>query len=433
MAATTEHESALSEGGDHDILTIKHVQNDINQPLRRSERSFVFPNKYNEYVVDSKLNKAFELNSYWQACKEQHLIEAMNKEMKALYDNDTWEITELPSDRKTIRSKWVFKNKYKSDGEIERYKARLVAKGFNQKERVDFDETFSLVVKIVTVMCLLNLAVQNSLPLYQLDINNAFLYGDLDETIYMTLPEGQWNANLTQTLIDNGFSQSKSDYSLFTKSNDHGFLALLVYVDDIIVTGSNILEIEKFKEFLKSRFMIKDLGKFKYFLGIEVVDTDDGICLSQRKYCLDILSEFGLLACKPFVVPLEQNTSITSKSSDSDPVINNITEYQKIIGKLIYLTHTRPDIAYFVHCLSQFMHKSLKSHIKIALKLLRYLKGSFGKGIHISKNKDTSLEVFVDADWAKLRAQGPLLPSDESLKLGQAFKSWKIDSLVIGR
>ncbi|GJZ31859.1 ribonuclease H-like domain-containing protein [Tanacetum coccineum] len=177
--------------------------------------------------------------------------------------------------------------------------------------------------------------------------------------------------------------------------------ALLVYVDDIIVTGSNILEIEKFKEFLKSRFMIKDLGKLKYFLGIKVGDTDDGICLSQRKYCLDLLSDFGLLACKPFVVPLEQNTSITSKSSDSDPVINNITEYQKLIGKLIYLTHTRPDISYSFHCLSQFMHKSLKSHIKIALKLLRYLKGSLGEGIHISKNKNTSLEVFVDADWAK--------------------------------
>ncbi|GKD95074.1 ribonuclease H-like domain-containing protein, partial [Tanacetum coccineum] len=141
-------------------------------------------------------------------------------------------------------------------------------------------------------------------PLYQLDINNAFLYGDLDEAIYISLPDRyvsprdkrvcrlkkslyglkqapeQWNAKLSQVLIDHGFSQSKSDYSLFTKANNNGFLALLVYVDDIIVTGSNVHEIEKFKEFLKTMFMIKDLGKLKYFLGIKVVDTDNGICLS---------------------------------------------------------------------------------------------------------------------------------------------------------
>ncbi|GJY04351.1 ribonuclease H-like domain-containing protein [Tanacetum coccineum] len=120
-----------------------------------------------------------------------------------------------------------------------------------------------------------------------------------------------------------------------------------------------------------------------------------------RKYWLDLLSDFTLLACKPFVIPLDQNVSITSEPTDDDPIIDNITEYQKLIGKLIYLTHTRPDIAYSVHCLSQFMHKPLKSHIKIALKVLKYLKGSPGKGIHISINKNTSLEVFVDADWAK--------------------------------
>ncbi|GJZ13349.1 ribonuclease H-like domain-containing protein [Tanacetum coccineum] len=217
----------------------------------------------------------------------------MNKEMKALYDNDTWEITDLPKDRKSIGAKWVFKIKYKSSGEIERYKARYVVKGYNQKDGIDFDETFSLVVKIVTVRCLINLAVQNSWPWFQLDINNAFLYGDLSETVYMDLPEGffsandkrdcrlkkslyglkqapmQWNAKLIHTLVENGFIQSKSDYSLFTKSEKGNFVALLVYVDDIIITGNKVDEIEKFKSFLKTKFQIKDLGKLKYFLGIE--------------------------------------------------------------------------------------------------------------------------------------------------------------------
>ncbi|GKA65389.1 ribonuclease H-like domain-containing protein, partial [Tanacetum coccineum] len=276
------------------------------------------------YCFTTELNKAFEPKTYWEACKDQHWIEAMNKEMDALYRNDTWEITDLPKDRKSIGGKWVFKIKYKSNGEIERYKAR----------------------------CLINLVVQNNWVLYQLDIINAFLYGDLVKTVYMDLPEGyyspddkrvcklkksiyglkqahrQWNAKLTQILIECGFKQSKSDYSLFTK-----------------------------------------------------------------KYCLDLLSVFGLLTCKPSATPLEQNVTISNEPTEIDKVLDNI-----------YLTHTRPDISYSVHCLSQFMHKPLRSHIKIALKVLRYLKSSPGKGDHIVKQPKASLEAFVDADWAKCLA-----------------------------
>ncbi|GJT50638.1 ribonuclease H-like domain-containing protein [Tanacetum coccineum] len=155
----------------------------------------------------------------------------------------------------------------------------------------------------------------------KLNFNNAFLYGDLVETVYMKQPEGyfpsddnkvcrlkkslyglkqtprQWNANLTSALIENGFNQSKSYYSLYTKFDKGIFVALYVYVDDIIITGNSIYEIEKFKTFLKSKFMIKDFGKLKYFLGIEVIDTDKGICFNQRKYVLDLLSEYGMLAC----------------------------------------------------------------------------------------------------------------------------------------
>ncbi|GJW34408.1 ribonuclease H-like domain-containing protein, partial [Tanacetum coccineum] len=278
---------------------------------------------------------------------------------------------------------------------------RYVVKGYNQKEGIDFDETFSPVVKIVTVRCLINIVVQNNWSLYQLDINNAFLYGDLDETVYMDLPEGyyssddkrvcklkkslyglkqaprQWNAKLTQTLVECGFKQSKSDYSLFTKSEKGIFLALLVYVDDIIVTENNIDE-----------------------------------------------NEYGLLACKPSTTPLEQNLAIRNEPTDIDKVLDNITEYQRLIGKLIYLTHTRPDISYSVHCLSQFMHKPLKSHIKIALKVLRYLKSDPEKGIHIVRQPKASLEAFVDADWAKCLAIKKYV-TGFCIKLNGSLISWK--------
>ncbi|GJT64968.1 ribonuclease H-like domain-containing protein [Tanacetum coccineum] len=200
----------------------------------------------------------------------------MNQEMNALLRNGTWEIVELPEGRKAIGSIWIYKIKFRSSGEI------------------------------VTIRCLLNIVMSMSWPVFQLDVNNAFLYGDLEEVVYMKPPEGyfpsdnkvcrlkkslyglkqalkQWNAKLTYTIIENGFSRSKSDYSLYTKSDKGMFLALLVYMDDIIITGNSISEIEKFKVFLKSKFMIKDLGKLKYFLGIEVVDIDKGLGIHIAK------------------------------------------------------------------------------------------------------------------------------------------------------
>ncbi|GKB27988.1 ribonuclease H-like domain-containing protein, partial [Tanacetum coccineum] len=225
---------------------------------------------------------------------------------------------------------------------------------------------------------------------FQLDVNNAFLYGDLDEVVYMKPLEGYFPS-------DNKVCRLKR--SLYV---DKGvFLALLVYMDDIIITGNNVSEIEKFKVFLKSKFMIKDLGKLKYFLGIEIVDTEKGICLNQRKYTLDLLSDYGMLACKPAKTPLPSKLVISNEATEKDPVLDNITDYQKLMGKLIYLTNTRPDISYAVHCLSQFMHSPLKSHIKTAFQILRYLKGCPGLGIHIVKESGMSLTAFSDANWAK--------------------------------
>ncbi|GKC02397.1 ribonuclease H-like domain-containing protein [Tanacetum coccineum] len=304
------------------------------QNVRRSSRQSVFLRNYNDFVVESKVK--YGLEKY--------------VEMNALLRNDTWELVDLPEGRKAIGSKWIYKSKSRYSGEIDRYKYRLVAQGFRQKEEINYEETFSSVVKMETIRCLLNIVVSMS---WLLDSGNA---------------------KLTSTLIENGFSQSKSDYSLYTKSDKGVFLALLVYVDDIIITGNSISEIEKFKVFLKCKFMIKDLGKLKYFLGIEVVDTDKGICLNQRKYVLDLLSKYGMLACKPAKTPLMSKLVISNEANNKDLLLKNFFDYQKLMGKLIYLTNTRPDISYDVHCLSQFMHSPLTSHLKIAFKILRYLR-----------------------------------------------------------
>ncbi|GJZ98771.1 ribonuclease H-like domain-containing protein [Tanacetum coccineum] len=268
---------------------------------------------------DEQLNKNSKPKSYPEASKFPHWIDAMNSEMDTLLRNDTWEIIDLPKHRKAIGSKWIFKIKYNSSGEIDRYKARLVAQRFGQKEGIDYEEKFSPIVK----------------------------------------------------MSDKGM-----------------FLALLFYVDDIIITSNNVFEIEKFKVYLKSKFMIKDLGKLKYFLGIVVIDTSKGICLNQRKCVLDLLSEYVMLACKPAKTPLKSKLIISTKATENDPILDNITDYQKLKGKLIYLTNTRLDISYVVHYLSQFMHSPLKSQLKIAFKILRYLKSCPCLGIHIIKNSD---------------------------------------------
>ncbi|XP_052619763.1 uncharacterized mitochondrial protein AtMg00810-like [Lactuca sativa] len=211
----------------------------------------------------------------------------------------------------------------------------------------------------------------------------------------------KWNEKLCFELFSFGFVQSINDYSLFIKQNSNSIVVLLVYVDDIILTGSDEIEVQNVKSFLNSKFLIKDLGKLNYFLGIEVVDTNKGICLNQRKYCLELLHEFGMLGCKPASTPLEANFVPKRSSVSSDPLLENITEFQKLVGKLIYLTITRPDISYCVQILSQFMHKPHKSHLNIAFRLLRYLKNCPGRGISIVKSGSCDLVGYVDADWAK--------------------------------
>nr|GEX05948.1 ribonuclease H-like domain-containing protein [Tanacetum cinerariifolium] len=349
------------------------------------------------------------------------------KESKALNRNNTWLITELPEGRKAIGYKWIYKVKYKSNGDVERFKAKLVAKGFNQREGIDYEETFSPVVKIVTIRCILSIAVNNKWPLFQLDINNVFLYGELEEDVYMSIPEGysdqgdkrvcklvkslyglkqaprKWNEKLTSMLIENGFKQSLNNFSLLVKNDKDFMLILLVYVDDIIVTGNNVDEINKLKQFLGSKFLIKDLGKLKYFLGIEVLDIDNEICLTQRKYCTELLNEFGMLACKPCSTPIEVNPDdkkVVAKYGDDVP-LTGITNYQKLMGKLIYLIMTRPDISYVVHCLSQVMHKPMQSYLRLAFRVLRYLKKEPGLGITFRESDNSNLRVFVDSDWAK--------------------------------
>ncbi|KAF5453775.1 hypothetical protein F2P56_023495 [Juglans regia] len=221
-----------------------------------------------------------------------------------------------------------------------------------------------------TVRLFLALVSIHNWHLEQLDVHNAFLHGDLDEEIYMELPVG---------LQLKGDSQLEGKklvyYSLFIRSNKDDFVALLVYVDDIILGSSSLTAIDSVKAYLHDQFKIRDLGMLKYFLGLEVARSKSGIHVCQRKYALKIIESAGLLGSKVVTTPMEPNHKLTHSSGEC---LSDVTGYHRLIGKLIYLSTTRPDITYFVGILSQFMDKPTHTHVLMAHRILKYLKGSVG-------------------------------------------------------
>ncbi|RDX99830.1 hypothetical protein CR513_17073, partial [Mucuna pruriens] len=255
--------------------------------------------------------------------------------------------------------------KCKSYETLERYKARLVAKGYTQNYGIDYEETFALIAKMNTVRVIISFAVHFGWNLQQFDVKNAFLHGDLEE-VYMKIPSRFYFHK--EKNKDTG--KVKVNHTLFIKHSPDGKLTLLlVYIDDMVVTGDDEIEKLTLKEKLVPQFEIKELGKLKYFLRIEVAYSKQGIFISQRKYVLDLLKETGKLGCKTSGVPIEQNHRIGCKES---PTIEK-SQYQRLVGKLICLSHTRPNIAYVVSVVNQFMHDPRERHLQVVERNLQYL------------------------------------------------------------
>ena len=202
----------------------------------------------------------------------------------------------------------------------------------------------------------------------------------------------------TQFVKRQDYKQSQSDHTLFIKhSNDGKMSILIVYVDDIILTGNDLKEMEKLKMKLATEFEVKDLGEMRYFLGMEIARSKEGIAVSQRKYILDLLQDTGMSACKPADTPIDPNLKL-GNIKEGVPV--NTQQYQRLVGRLIYLSHTRPDIAFAVSMISQFMHCPFEEHLEAANRILRYLKSCPGKGLLFRKGGKKEVEAFTDADYA---------------------------------
>jgi hypothetical protein len=284
-------------------LEMQHVKT-------RSQSGISRPKVYTDGTVRyANFSSTGEPTSLDEALSDPNWKKAMQEEITTLHKNETWHLVPTVKGANIFDCRWVFKIKRKADGSIERYKGRLVAKGYKQRYGIDYEDTFSPIVKIATVRLVLSIAVSRGWCLRQLDVQNAFLHGVLEEEVYMRQPPGfedaskphyvckldkalyglkqtprAWYARLSTKLCDLGFKASKSDTSLFIYSKNGVTIFMLIYVDDIIVTSSSSEAVAALLRDLRSEFALKDLGNLSYFLGIEVTPTQGGILLKQEKY-----------------------------------------------------------------------------------------------------------------------------------------------------
>ena len=279
--------------------------------------------------------------------------QTMVDEMAALHSTGTWDLVVLPVGKFPVGCCWVYTVKVGPDGQVDRLKARLVAKGYTQVYDSDYGDTFSPVAKIASARLLLSMATMCSWPLFQLDIKNAFLHGDLAEEVYMEQPPGfvaqeesglvcrlrrslyglkqsprAWFGRFSSVVQEFGMLRSTAGPLVFYHHNSSGqCIYLVVYVDDIVITGSDEDGIQKLKQHIFTHFQTKDLGKLKYFLEIEIAQSSSGVVLSQRKYALDILEETGMLDCKPVDTPMDPNVKLVPGQGSLSEILGDIDDW----------------------------------------------------------------------------------------------------------
>ncbi|WVZ82658.1 hypothetical protein U9M48_029900 [Paspalum notatum var. saurae] len=369
---------------------------------------------------------------------------AMAEEIAALERTGTWDLVPTPSHVRPITCKWVYKVKTRSDGSLERYKAHLVARGFQQEHGRNYDETFAPVAHMITVRALLAVASIREWSISQLDVKNAFLNGELREEVYMQPPPGYsvsegmvcrlrrslyglkqapwaWFQRFASVVTAAGFSASPHDPALFVHTSSRGRTLLLLYVDDMIITGDDPQFIAFVKARLSEQFLMSDLGPLRYFLGIEVSSAPEGFYLSQEKYIQGLLDRASLTDHKTEETPMELNLRLSA--TDGEP-LDDPTRYRHIVGSLVYLGVTRPDISYSVHILSQFVSAPTQLHYSHLLRVLRYLRGTMSRRLFFPRSSSLQLQAYCDATWASDSSDRRSL-SAYCVFLGGSLIAWK--------
>ena len=355
----------------------------------------------------------------------QQWQEAMQEEHNSLLDNNTWELVDRPPKTKPLTGKWIFKKKYHSDGSIERYKARYVIKGYLQKHGIDYEETFAPVAKYDSVRTILSLAA--TMEILQFDIKTAFLYGDLEETIYMEQPEGFvssdkvcqlkkslyglkqaprcWNKKFNNFLTEYGFTPSTADNCVYISTDKNVTTYLVIYVDDGLCCSTSSSKLEEIKSILTQNFECR-FSQPENFIGLHITRDNNSLSIDQHNYTKKIINKFNMQDSKPLSTPADPHSTLSSTpTSESEEPFKPPFSYREAIGSLMFLmVGTRPDIAFAVSTAAKFCENPLPSHFNAVKRIFRYLNGTQHYKLSFSGSNDSfsfnELTGYCDADYA---------------------------------
>ncbi|CAL2246345.1 unnamed protein product [Prunus armeniaca] len=341
-----------------------------------------------------------EPESFEEADLDESWRNAMKAELEMIEKNNTWKLVDKPFGKPIIGVKWVYKMKLNLDGSVQKNKARLVAKGYSQKPRIDYNETFAPIARLDTIRTLIALEeVYVEQPHGFVKENQEIRVYKLNKASYgLKQAPRAWYDEIDSYFNKAGFKKSPSEATLYVKTSEaSGILIVSLYVDDIVYTESCPKLLEEFKNDMMQHCEMTNLGLLYHFLGIGVVQTDKHIFLHQKKYALKVIEKFRLKDCKSVVTPLVANERLCKKDGSE---ATNESEYRQIVGGLLYLTATRPDIMFASSLLARFMHNPTRKHMGTAKRVLRYIQGTLDFGIEFIKGKTATLIGYCYSDWA---------------------------------
>ncbi|KAJ9552644.1 hypothetical protein OSB04_016689 [Centaurea solstitialis] len=346
----------------------------------------------------------FEPSDVSQALADPDWVLAMQEELAEFERNKVWCLVTRPWGKSIIGLKWIFRNKKDENDLIIRNKARLVAKGYRQQEGIDYDETFAPVARIEAIRIFLAYAAHKNMTAYQMDVKCAFLNGVLQEEVYVEQPEGFVDPRYPNHVyvLDNalyGLKQAPREWyeTLTNYLLGVGYKKVQIYVDDIIFASTKPEMCQEFENTMKSQFKMSMMGELTFFLGLQVRQCPDGIFINQSKYVHDLLKRFDFGGSNSAATPMPKNFQLNADSSGK-PVDQKT--YREIIGSLLYLTASRPDIVFSTGVCARFQCDSRDSHLSAVKRILRYLKGTTDFGLCYPKDSGFELIAYTDSDHA---------------------------------
>ncbi|GJZ34388.1 putative ribonuclease H-like domain-containing protein [Tanacetum coccineum] len=336
-----------------------------------------------------------------QALEDESWVKAMQEELLQFKLQKVWILVDLPFGKKAIGTKWVFRNKRDERSIVVKNKARLVAQGFRQEEGIDYDEVFAPVARIEAIRLFLAFASFMGFLVYQIDVKSAFLYGTIEEEVIKALyglhhEPRAWYETLSSFLLENGFKRGIIDKTLFIKKNKSDIILVQVYVDDIIFGSTTQSMCTEFEDCMHKRFQISSMGELTFFLELQVKQQPEGIFISQDKYVADILKKFDFCFIKTATTPIESNKPLVK---DEDGVDVDVHIYRSMIGSLMYLTASRPDIMFAVCACARFQVTPKASHLNAVKRIFRYLKHQLKLGLWYHRDSPFKLKAFSDSDY----------------------------------